>query len=382
VESGTSDDLRRPLAVAGAAAWLLVGLPVLFHAGIPAWRLGAWIVPWCTFLAASEAALFVPRRARIALLAVAAAAVVALVLLLCDGFEGALLVFVALQLGGTVSRRTGIAWVVAQTALLAGAVAVHWSPPPALLLAPPYLGFSVLAFFVADALARVAAQRTALAAANAELRRAQRLAIENSRLEERVRIARDLHDVMGSRLTALGMSIEVAAKVAPEDAREPLAAARELARSALGEVRAVVDRLREDERIDLAHTLRTLASEMPAPRVHLSVPDGLCEDDPERAVALLRCTQEIITNAARHAHAENLWIDIAEKDGGAVELSAHDDGVGASADDDRAASAPASGGHGLRGMRERVEETGGTLRITRGEGGGFALRAMLPARRA
>ena len=105
---------------------------------------------------------------------------------------------------------------------------------------------------------------------------------------------------------------------------------------------------------------------------HLGVPDGLCVDDPERAVTLLRCTQEIITNAARHARAQNLWIDIVVGDLGAVELTAHDDGDGAT---------DAPPGHGLRGMRERVEETGGRLETSAIAGDGFRIRAVLPARR-
>jgi signal transduction histidine kinase len=306
-----------------------------------------------------------PTRARLPLLALAGCAVVAMVLVLCDGFEGALMVLIALRLGGSVSRRAGIAWVVAQSALLGVGIAVHWSRPPAILLAPPYLGFSLLAFFVADVLARSAA-------ANEELRAAQRLEAENGRLAERVRIARDLHDAVGHRLTALGLNLDLAAKLARGEAEAPIATSRDLVRAALGDVRAVVERLRDDERIDVAHTLRTLAAEIPSPRVHLTVPDGVCRDDPQRALALLRCTQEIITNAARHARAENLWIDIAENDAGEVELAARDDGAGAR---------DVEPGNGLRGMRERVEATGGRFETTTRPGSGFRVRATL-ARRA
>jgi signal transduction histidine kinase len=373
VSAAGHDELRRPLAYGGAAAWLMVGLPVLLHGGIPAWRLGTWAGTWVTLAALLAGALFAgSRAARLALLALSVAAVVAMVLLLCDGFEGALLVLVALRLGGSVPIRLGLGWVVTQSALLAAGVAIHWTPSAALLLAPPYLGFSVLAFLVTDVLARSAAQRRALAAANAELAVAQGLAVENSRLSERVRIARDLHDTVGHRLTALGMNLEVAGRLVNGDGREAVATARALARSALEDVRAVVEKLRDDERIDLASTLRTLADEMPAPRVHLAVADGLCKDDPERALTLLRCTQEIMTNAARHANAANLWIDITER-AGAVELTARDDGAGAEG------VAP---GNGLRGMRERVETGGGTFEVGSRAGEGFRVRATLPARRA
>ena len=114
--------------------------------------------------------------------------------------------------------------------------------------------------------------------------------------------------------------------------------------------------------------LRTLASEMPRPRVHLTVPDSICRDDAEGALALLRCTQEILTNAARHGSAENLWIDLVETDG-MIELSARDDGRGVS---------QVHPGNGLRGMRERLERAGGRLQIETRLGAGFAVRATLP----
>lgn len=353
----TFDDFRRLLRIGGVIAWAMVCAPVAFHGGLDPRRFAPWIAVSILFAAAlwrttSRRAL-TGRRA-LALLALQAACVIAMVALLCDGFEGALLVLVALQLGGRVARRTGIAWVAAQTALLAAAVALHWSPRPALLLAPPYLGFGLLAFFVADVLARDAASR--------------RLAQDNSRLAERVRIARELHDTVGHRLTALSLNLEVAARLAKAPALEPVQTAHCLAKLALRDVREVVEELRETERIDLSQALRTLASEMPRPRVHLTVPDSICRDDAEGALALLRCTQEILTNAAKHGSAENLWIDLVETDG-AIQLCARDDGRGVS---------QLRPGNGLRGMRERIERAGGRLQIETRLGAGFAVRATLP----
>jgi signal transduction histidine kinase len=250
-----------------------------------------------------------------------------------------------------------------QTALLAGAIAVHWAPRPALLLAPPYLGFQLLAF----AVARLYAQK---ARTNAELRAAKSAAEENSRLSERLRIARELHDVLGHRLTALRLHLEAAERTTEGAARETCRTANALAAEALGDVRAVVASLREDDRIDLATALRAIAADLPGPpRVHLTIPPALtCADGP-RSLALLRCAQEIVTNATRHAGAENLWLEVVE-DGGALELAARDDG--------RGAERPAPGA-GLRGMRERVESAGGAVQWTTAPGAGFSLRARLPA---
>ena len=111
----------------------------------------------------------------------------------------------------------------------------------------------------------------------------------------------------------------------------------------------------------------TLAAETPGPRIHLTVPDALCRNDAACALTLLRCTQEILTNAVRHAEAENLWIEIVESDG-CIRLRARDDGCGA--DNLRL-------GHGLRGMHERIERAGGQMEIETGPGAGFSVQLTL-----
>ena len=86
----------------------------------------------------------------------------------------------------------------------------------------------------------------------------------------------------------------------------------------------------------------------------------------------MRCAQEIATNAARHAQAQNLWLELAQRDGH-LELTARDDGRGAR---------EVTPGHGIEGMRERLAEVGGSLSIETSEGAGFSLKARLPLRGA
>jgi signal transduction histidine kinase len=262
------------------------------------------------------------------------------------------LVLVALQLGGRGRRRAGLVAIAMQSAALAAAVAVHWTPGAALLLAPPYLGFQLLAFFAAAGIRRLEA--------------AKDLELENGRLEERLRISRELHDRLGHHLTALNLNLEAARAGDPE----AIAAARSVGRTLLSEVRAAVAEIREPERLDLCDALRTLASELPHPRVHVSAPETLALRDPRPALQVLRCAQEIVTNAARHADAQNVWIELAQRDG-ALELNARDDGRG---------SPELRPGNGLRGMRERLESAGGSLSVATAEGRGFAVRATLPLR--
>jgi signal transduction histidine kinase len=341
-------ELRKLIAIGGTAVWVMVGIPAILRAPRDPWRCAIWAAAYLLFGASLALAL---RKRTLIWLLPQAAAVVGLVLTMSDGFEGALLVLVALQLGGRTSRRNALLAVAAQSAALFLAIAFHWNLNAALLLAPPYLGFQALALFAAEGMWKLSA--------------AQTLQLENERLQERARISRELHDRLGHHLTALRLNLEIA-----EQRPDALAAAREVARGLLGELREAVAELRDQDRLDLARALRTLAEEMPSPRVHVTASPSLSVRDPACALAVLRCAQEIATNAARHAGASNLWIEVAQEDG-TVRLLARDDGRGA--DEVRS-------GNGLRGMRERLESAGGSLVIETAAGRGFSLRATIPSR--
>src|SRR5690606_15990900 len=107
---------------------------------------------------------------------------------------------------------------------------------------------------------------------------------------------------------------------------------------------------------------------VPSLAIHMDIAEPLQMEDPERAHVLLRCTQEIITNAIRHAGADNLWIQ-ARREDGKVSITARDDGKGV---------ATIIPGNGLRGMRERLAQLGGTLQVDSQAEGGFSLRLAVP----
>ena len=345
-------ELRRLLLIAAPIVWLMVGIPIVLRGSPEPWRLWSWAA---AYVAAGASLWMSLRTGRSIWLLAQAAAVIALVLIMCDGFEGALLVLVALQLGGRVGRRAGLLAVGAQSAALGAAIAVHWNLQAALLLSPPYFGFQLLAFFAAEGMARLEAARE--------------LQLENGRLEERLRISRELHDRLGHHLTALNLNLEVAARAANDQA---LAAARAVGKTLLEEVRAAVAELRDPERLDISGALRTLGEELPGLHVHVTAPQMLRLRDPRQGLTVLRCAQEIVTNAVQHAGARNLWLELREEDG-VLSLSARDDGHGVS---------ELRAGNGLRGMRERIERLGGALHIETAEGAGFAVRATLPFREA
>ena len=357
----------RLIAVVALLALVMVGLPAfIYHAGAPTWD-WRWALAFVAFAVAFAADL---RRPRIGLLLVESVAAIALVLLRCNGYEGTLLAVIAMQLGARIGRRAGLCWVGAQSMLLVVATAVQVNPKAALLLAPPYLGFQLVALFTFDFMARETAARAALATANAELHAVQEVLADSSRMAERLRIAHELHDALGHRLTTLTLNLEAALHLAQPPVRAHVETAQSMARQLLADVRGIVADSAARDGVHLTQALHALVSAVPRPRVHLEIADGLQVADPERAHILLRCAQEIVTNAVRHSAAQNLWIVIRRRDG-LVQIAAHDDGRGS---DDM------PGGFGLRGMRERMERAGGGVRIDTQPGQGFDVTAWLPAR--
>ncbi len=166
-----------------------------------------------------------------------------------------------------------------------------------------FLGISGFAFMIGNGRAAQHAARDELRKVNSELRATQALLADNTRIAERVRIARELHDLVGHHLTALTLNLEVATHLVDGKALEHVQQAHSLAKLLLADVREVVSEMRLDDKVDLAAALRTLVDGTPEPRIHLDLPSELALTDPLRAQVLLRCAQEMITNSVRHAQA-------------------------------------------------------------------------------
>jgi signal transduction histidine kinase len=231
-----------------------------------------------------------------------------------------------------------------------------------------YLSLSTLTFMTSYVARRQTEAREELRVVNSELRATQLLLAEGERAGERLRISRELHDVVGHHLTALSLNLEVASHLVTGKALDHVKQAQSVSKQLLTDVRQVVSALRGSDTVDLDRTLRELVASAPAPAVHMNLPEPFRIGDARRAQVLVRLTQEILTNAMRHARARNLWLDF-RHDGDVVELVARDDGRGAAA---------VKAGNGLTGMRERLEIFGGSLDIETRPGYGFVVLARLP----
>jgi signal transduction histidine kinase len=290
------------------------------------------------------------------LLALQAASIVFMVWWYQSVAGAVLLVPVAWQAASVWPLRRALAWVGLQTIVLGAVMATR---RPQLMWLMVTLVSGVLQLFVALVARMVlaeAASRLELAKANDELRSVQDLLARSGRTAERLRVARELHDGMGHRLTALSLTLEAASHQAAGDATRSLGRAQTIARDLLHELRGIVGRMREEPPPDIREALDAVVRDIESPRVHLTVGAPAGAIDPATGHTIVRCVQELVTNAIRHSHASNVWIDL-ERSRDGLRLDVRDDGCATGAVDE---------GNGLRGMRERVTLLGGRLDLAAG----------------
>lgn len=285
-------------------------------------------------------------------------------------------------------QRYAILWIVVFSLVSAGALVILHGLAEGLRSSLPNIaGYFFFGTF-ANALrqAHLARQNNArlleqLRSANEQLQeyagQVERLAI----VEERNRLAREMHDTIGHRLTVAAVQLEGAQRLIPRDperAGRMVGTVREQVREALNELRHTVAALRQPPAIGLPlpEALQQLALSFQAAtglRVHLALPDDTRELPPGHRLALYRAAQEGLTNIQRHAQAQDAWLTLSWG-GDAIRLTVADNGVGFDSSAQKA-------GSGLCGLRERAAQLGGHVSVeTRGEGGAqMSMSLPIPA---
>lgn len=376
------------LRFAGLFIWATIGLPLwlLSHAqpgdasggDLPQPAEAIGFEPWVVWLVAGASYAWLTRAlgvrqtrwADYVLLAVLVASAVSLSHFTASGLGSLLLMVAACVLPWLLPLSLGVA-VLAISELVIVPVymrGVGMSLVEALMQAMVYLGVTGFVFATSLVARQQAHAREEQRRLNAELRATRALLAESVRVNERTRIARELHDLLGHHLTALSMNLEVAGHLTQGSAQEHVTQAHTLAKLLLSDVREAVSQLRDSDAIDMAASLRLLAGNVPNLDIDMTTPDPFTLDDAELAHVILRCTQEIITNTIRHAQATSLRLHYV-RDADGIGLQARDDGRG---------SAEVPSGNGLRGMRERVQARGGRMTVDTSPGAGFALALWIP----
>jgi signal transduction histidine kinase len=254
------------------------------------------------------------------------------------------------------------------------------------------IAFAWLALAVAVGEA-VRSRRAFVAAIEERALRAEHTREEEARrrvAEERMRIARELHDIVGHHIALINVQAGVAAHVLdtqPEQARVALAHVRDAGRSALAELSATVSVLRQGDETDTPQEpmpgleqLPSLLESFGRAGLHVSRQDEGVPRTIPAAVDLTayRVVQESLTNVSKHAGTSAATLRLAyRRDGLSIEIEDSGPGTVATADAARTGT-----GHGLIGMRERAASVGGTFRAGPGPDGGFRVRVDLPLSRA
>lgn len=361
--------LLRPLNLAALLTWgaVAVSLRVASHVH-ERW---AWALLVVFLVAMLADGLPRVRASRLAWLPMAIEAMAALGVCALSTQGGAapvLLVVVAAQLSMTHGLRVAVAL----TALLDLALylilrqANHPAPLAATVI---YAGFQGFAVVVGHATRTAERARDSLARVNADLLATRALLADSARDAERLRVARELHDVAGHTLTALNLNLRVLAGDPALAVREELVRSQTLASDLMRQIRDVVQALRDTRGLDLATALRALAAPMPDLRIELAIARDVRVHDLATADVVLRTVQEALTNTARHGDARLLRVDI-HRDGDLLRIAIDDDGR---------LRGPLREGNGLTGMRERIESLGGRVAIAATPRGGLGIDASLPA---
>ena len=369
-----------------ASILLTVLLPKLTAASIAVWSIATPIIIGVTFWYCTSFREFENSLHRISGLLV-----IQTVLALLVAPE--LQFIVSVEAGLLLSPRSGGIWVFTQAALIWLSSALfpqlmNWVIPATsdrfhrLVAIGLFMLLAMLYNFFAFALGWLSAtgQRQAkaldltiksLEQTNRELTSAQAAAAENARLNERLSIARELHDALGHQLTALSVDLQVATHLSHDEAQPHVQQAYQLTSQLLAEVRDVVSAVRTPSSPDFAGSLRAFTCRLAEPKVHLSLQSLPGSYNPEFSHALLRCSQEIITNAVRHAQARNLWLEttcVADQ----YELRARDDGRG---------DTNFVPGNGLNGIVERMRQFQGTVHFETYPLQGFQVTIKVPLER-
>lgn len=315
------------------------------------------------------------RRARPWFVVVASAVGLAITLVgLASGFSGFIWALVGGVLlgdvvGGMRARATAV-WVVAATAVVVVAgyrasLPVYAELPPEI---SPWIGTVIAAFYVA-VMWVVDVERLWWLKAVTDLDEARRTAAELAAARERLRLADDLHDILGHALEVVAFKAELATRlqtVDPDRARGEMEDVQRVARESLSEVRSLV---RETRDTDLVAELAGARAVLDSAGVELALhgsPDGV---GPTARNVLGRVLREAMTNVLRHAEPRRctIEIDVAEGD---ARLRVENDGVGPGND--------AESGTGLIALERYLREHSGRLDAGPGPDGTFRLDAVLP----
>ena len=374
---------QKLLQLTGLFTWVMVGIPLIYawqqgvaDNGLLSESLSGWVFSFLAFgllyiLVSGNLNLYRRGWRDATYLFFLTVSAIAVSYYSATGLGSVLLMVIAGILPWLLPLSVGMVWLVlshlmVMPVFIYGPEDLNWWE--AMMQSLLYAGFSSFVFATGYVAKLQASARDEQRRLNAELRATRALLAENSRVGERVRISRELHDLLGHHLTALSLNLEVASHLTDGQAQVHVKQSHSLAKLLLSDVREAVSEMRNGGTIDILATIKPLLDSVPQLQIKFESDSILILDDASVAQAVLRCVQEILTNTIKHANAKVLELSL-HKIGNLLILKSQDDGVG---------EALIKLGNGLQGMKERVTSMQGEIVIETKPGKGFGICITMP----
>lgn len=355
------------LIVSLAGIWLMIGAE-----SFAVWRVVTVSILLLVFiisflLAIQEPAAAISHTRRILLMGLQYVAVLIIMLLMPFNFIAILIVMWSCQIPHYLSLRNSILLSPVWSLAIWLIPIFYWQQDFAVLSAVLYWTFNLFALVMISSTIREKTAREAANELNRELMATQALLSEATKQAERVRIARNIHDLLGHHLTALTINLQVAARISEGEAQSKIQQCHDLAKLLLSDVREAVSEIREKSNLQLIKALHALVDNIPEMQVKLEYSQELQISNVMLADTLLRCVQEGITNTLKHGNASKFHVQLNQRQQ-TIHLLLQDNGQG------KAKFIP---GNGIKGMQERVAELGGILNVNQTKQG-FITMIELP----
>ena len=231
----------------------------------------------------------------------------------------------------------------------------YWGYTNTLLTAVLFWTFNLFALVMINSMLKERAASEALSISNRDLLATQSLLQQAAQQSERIRIARNIHDLLGHHLTALTIKLQVAERISAGDAKSQISECHGLAKLLLSDVREAVTEIRDKSSIDISSAIDSIISATPRLNITFRADSQLSIQNVNLAEVILRTIQESITNTLKHGNASDMSIALAQGDE-TVQLTI--------TDNNDECSSSFNIGNGLTGILERARSLGGNAEFS------------------
>jgi len=210
--------------------------------------------------------------------------------------------------------------------------------------------FNIFALIMVNATLREREARLEAELSSRQLSATQSLLNEAVKQAERVRIARNIHDLLGHHLTALTINLQVASRKTDGEVKASIEQCNQLAKLLLSDVREAVSDIRHKSKLDLAASINSMTEQLPKLSVELNISERVEIDDIQVADTILKTIQETITNTLKHAQGNTIKIVIDYEE----DQSSESKGIKVSISNNGKMPEHIQHGNGLTGIKERL----------------------------